>query len=305
MFRGIPSKRNAIIMAVIMTVIWSSSFVVIKIGLNEIPALPFAGLRYIMAFMFMLPWLLTRSALRSIRELQKKDWINLAILGVLNYPMNQGCLFLAMSYLPNTTVSLITNMGPVLVALLGWVWLQESLNSNQLLGMGVTIAGALVFFLPIQMGAISGLGILFTCVTLVSNSFGSVWTRKFMKEGAYPVLVITGIPLGIGSILLMAGSGALEWIPTISMQLWGILVFLSLLNTTIAFTVWNIALKRLTAFEANLISSTMLVQIALFSWFFLGEVITFKMAAGMALVIGGVVLVNLRGRDKRDRSLTA
>ncbi len=297
MFKGIPTKRNAVIMAVVMTVIWSSSFVVIKIGLNEIPALPFAGLRYIMAFMFMLPWLLTRSALQSVRELRRRDWINLAILGVLTYPLNQGCLFLAMTYLPNTTISLITNMGPVIVALLGWVWLKETLNRNQIFGMGITIVGALVFFLPIEIGVISGLGLLFTCVTLFSNSIGSVWTRKIMKEGTYPVLLVTGIPMGIGSILLTAGSGALQWIPAISLQVWGILIFLSLLNTTIAFTVWNIALKRLTAFEANLISSTMLVQIALFSWFFLGEVITLKMLAGMALVIAGVVLVNLRGKS--------
>ncbi len=39
-------------MAVIMTTIWSSSFIFIKIGLKEIPALPFASLRYIMAFIF-------------------------------------------------------------------------------------------------------------------------------------------------------------------------------------------------------------------------------------------------------------
>lgn len=296
MFKGIPSKRNAVIMAVIMTIIWSSSFVVIKIGLKEIPALPFAGLRYIMAFMFMLPWLLTSSAIRSIRELRRKDWLTFAALGVITYPLNQGCLFLAMTYLPNTTISLITNMGPVVVALLGWVWLKETLNPNQILGMGITIAGALIFFLPIQTGLISGLGILFTFVTLFANSIGSVWTRKIMKEGTYSVLLVTGIPMGIGSILLTAGSGALEWIPTISVQVWGMLIFLSLLNTTIAFTVWNISLKRLTAFEANLISSTMLVQIALFSWFFLGEIITWKMVVGMVLVIGGVVMVNLRGK---------
>lgn len=297
MFTGIPSKRNAMIMAVIMTIIWSSSFVVIKIGLNEIPAMPFAGLRYIMAFLFMLPWLIAKPAQQEIRMFKRRDWITLGALGILTYPMNQGCLFLAMTYLPNTTISLITNMGPVLVALLGWFWLDEKLNHWQMVGMGITIAGALVFFLPVDWKVISGLGVFFTCVTLVSNSIGSVWTRKIMKGGIYPVLLVTGIPMGIGSILLAAGSGALAWIPKISLQVWGILLFLSLINTTIAFTVWNIALKRLTAFEANLISSTMLVQIAIFSWFFLGEIITWKMVFGMALVLGGVILVNARGKD--------
>ncbi len=297
MLTGIPSKRNAIIIAVIMTVIWSSSFITIQIGLKEIPALPFAGMRYIMAFLFMLPWLLSKSAIQAARELNKNDWINLAVLGLLNYPLNQGCLFLALSYLPNATVSLITNLGPILVALLGWVWLNEQLNGWQIFGMGITIIGALVFFLPVDWGVVSALGVLFACVTLFSNSIGSVWTRKMMKGGVYPVLIVTGIPLGVGSILLAGGSAVWEWIPQISLQVWGILLFLSLINTTIAFTAWNIALRRLTAFEANLISSTMLVQIAIMSWFFLGDVITWKMVAGMVLVIGGVILVNARGRE--------
>jgi drug/metabolite transporter (DMT)-like permease len=53
-------------------------------------------------------------------------------------------------------------------------------------------------------------------------------------------------------------------------------------------------LQRLTAFEANIINNTMLVQIALLSWIFLGDVITLKMMGGMILVMLGAVLVNLK-----------
>ncbi len=205
-----------------------------------------------------------------------------------------------MTYLSNTTVSLITNLGPIFVALLGWVWLSEKLNRWQIVGMVITIGGALVFFLPVDWRVLSGLGVAFASITLVSNSIGSVLTRKMMKGGAYPVLLVTGIPMGIGSILLASGGAVWEWIPKISLQVWGILIFLSLINTTIAFTIWNIALKRLKAFEANVISTTMLIQIAILSWFFLGDVITWKMVAGMALVMGGAVLVNLRGKEEQE-----
>ncbi len=294
LFFGIPSKRNAVIMTVIITVIWSSSWILIKIGLEEIPALPFAGIRYIMAFIFMLPWMMRKDTISSIRGLTGKDWWLLAFLGLLTYPLNQGGLFLAMSYLPNATVSLIGNFTPVLLAVLGGIFLKEILNRWQFVGMVATVIGALVFFLPIT-GDPSGIGFVCAFIMLFANAIGAIVTRKILKSGAIPVLVVTALPMGIGSVLLGVGSGFWEWIPRISLSLWGILLFLSLINTTIAFTVWNIALQRLTALEANLISNTMLVQIAILSWIFLGDAITWKMAAGMALVIGGVILVNLRG----------
>jgi drug/metabolite transporter (DMT)-like permease len=109
------------------------------------------------------------------------------------------------------------------------------------------------------------------------------------------VVVVTGLPMVFGSVMLGSVSGFWAYIPHISLTLFAILIFLSLINTTIAFTVFNVALQRLTAIEANVITNTMLVQIALLSWIFLGEPVTWKMVGGMALVIGGVILVTLRG----------
>lgn len=294
MLKGIPSKRTAIIIAALCTIVWSSSFIVIKIGLEQIPALPFAGFRYVMAAIFMLPWLLQKSSVQAIRRITRKDMIALVIMGLLTYPLNQGCLFLAMSYLPNATVSLITNMNPVFLAVLGGIFLNEHLKGSQFAGIGLTVVGALVFFLPLT-GDVSGIGVAFSFVTLFANVIGVIFTRKMLKVGNYPVVVITGLPMVFGAVMLGAVSGFWNYIPQINLSLFAILIFLSLINTTIAFTVWNVALQRLTAIEANVISNTMLVQIALLSWFFLGEPVTWKMVAGMALVIGGVILVTIQG----------
>jgi drug/metabolite transporter (DMT)-like permease len=106
------------------------------------------------------------------------------------------------------------------------------------------------------------------------------------------VMVITGVCMGIGAIALAVGSAAWRWIPLMSLQTWGIVIILAATNTALAFTMWNLSLQKLTAFEANIINNTMLVQIAILSWIFLGDVITLKMAIGMFLVMGGAVLVN-------------
>jgi drug/metabolite transporter (DMT)-like permease len=288
------SKRTAIWLAVIVTFIWSTSWVLIKIGLKEIPALPFVGLRYFIAFLLLIPFLLRKSVLRSIFELSFKDWLILSGLGLITYTLGQGGLYLALNYLPNTTVSLLLNFSPVLAAFTGWLWLQENLTFWQYAGMGVLLVGAVVFFMPLPIGGLSLLGLFFTAITLVTNVASTVFTRKLMRNTVYPVMVVTGVCMGIGSSALVVSSAAWEWIPRISLQTWGIVIVLASTNTALAFTMWNMALVKLTAFEANIINNTMLVQIAILSWIFLGDVVTLKMAGGMLLVMAGAVLVNFR-----------
>jgi drug/metabolite transporter (DMT)-like permease len=298
MFTTVPSKRKAIIMAVAVTTIWSTSWIFIKIGLKEIPALPFASLRYFLAFLILLPWLLKSPTKQVIRALGWRDWLVLGGLALLTYALNQGGLFVALTYLPNTTVSLLQNFSPVFIALLGGLLLKEIVNRKQYMGMAVLLGGALIFFLPLQSYNMSIPGLIAAFVTMMANVFGSVLSRKILREGRYPVLVYTGVCMGIGAAVLMTFSRAWEWIPHLSLQMWCILGLLSMVNTALAFMVWNTMLQRLTAFEANIINNTMLVQIAILSWIFLGDVITWKMAIGMALVMGGAVLVNLRSASK-------
>ncbi len=294
---GIPSKRKAIIMAVAVTTIWSTSWILIKIGLKEIPALPFAAMRYFLAFLILLPWLARNPTRQTIRALAWRDWLVLTGLAILTYSLNQGGLFVALSYLPNTTVSLLQNFSPVFIALLGSMILRETVNRKQYLGMAILLTGALIFFLPLESYNMSIPGLIASLVTLMSNVFNSIFSRKILRAGKYPVMVMTGVCMGIGSVIMVITSQAWEVIPNISPLLWVILIYLAMINTALAFVMWNTSLQQLTAFEANIINNTMLVQIAILSWVFLGDIITWKMAAGMVLVMGGAVLVNLRNTN--------
>lgn len=284
-------------MAVAVTTIWSTSWIFIKIGLKEIPALPFAAMRYFLAFLILLPWLFRSPTWQTIKALAWRDWLVLTGLAILTYSLNQGGLFIALSYLPNTTVSLLQNFSPVFIALLGGWMLKESVNRKQYMGMVILLIGALIFFLPLESDNMSIPGLIASFVTLMSNVFNSIFSRKILRAGKYPVLVMTGVCMGIGSSIMVITSQAWLVVPRISASLWGILIYLALINTALAFIMWNTSLQKLTAFEANIINNTMLVQIAILSWIFLGDAISWKMALGMVLVMGGAVLVNLRNNS--------
>ena len=77
----------------------------------------------------------------------------------------------------------------------------------------------------------------------------------------------------------------------IGWQEWLLIAWLALVNTALAFTLWNRSLQSLTAVESSVLNGLMLPQIVLLAWIFLGEGIHIKEMAGLALVGLGALLV--------------
>ena len=97
---------------------------------------------------------------------------------------------------------------------------------------------------------------------------------------------------------------AAEGLPTVSARAWLIIVWLALVNTALAFTLWNLSLQRLSAVESAGINNTMLIQIALLAWVFLNETPGVPELAGILLVSLGVLLTQT-GIEWRSRSMRA
>src|SRR5512136_926454 len=97
----------AVALAFFVTFLWSTSWVLIKLGLKDIPALTFAGLRYTLAFLCLLPFAIRAGHITTLRRLSFGVWLRLIVLGLLLYSVTQGAQFLSLSYLPAVTTSLL------------------------------------------------------------------------------------------------------------------------------------------------------------------------------------------------------
>jgi len=62
-----------VLLALLVTLIWSTSWVFIRIGLKDIPALTFAGLRYFFAFLFLIPFLFQKENINQVKSLRFND----------------------------------------------------------------------------------------------------------------------------------------------------------------------------------------------------------------------------------------
>lgn len=296
------SQLSAIAIALLVTFLWSTSFVIIKIGLDEIPPLTFAGLRYTIAFAALLPLAFSSNIKNEIMTLQKSDWLKLILLGFTFYTFTQGAQFLGLSLLPAVTVSLLLNFTPVFVAVMGIFLLSEKPTLLQWLGSILFIVGVLVYFYPVILSADQSLGLIVMGVGILANAGSAIIGRDVNRSSSLSPITITVISMGIGGIVLLITGIGVQGFPAISFTNVFYLLWLALINTALAFTLWNLTLRTLTAMESSIINGTMLIQIAILAWVFLGEAITTKEGIGMLIAALGAMLVQIKVKKTRFSS---
>ena len=288
------SHPAAILFALIVTFLWSTSFVIIKIGLDELPPLTFAGLRYTIAFLCLLPFAFTKSNSSVIKSLRTRDWLNLILLGFLFYAFTQGTQFIGLSLLPAVTVSLWLNFTPLIVAVMAIFLISEFPTKLQWFGVVLFILGIFTFFSPIDLNESQTTGLVVMTIGVFANSESAILGRNINRAARINPIVVTIISMGIGSIVLLISGILIHGLPVISFQNVLYLLWLAVINTALAFTIWNFTLRTLSAMESSIINGTMLIQIAVLAWIFLGEAISFQEGIGMLIAALGALLVQLR-----------
>ena len=305
MLKNRPPHLQAVLQALFVTFLWSTSWVLIKIGLDEIPALTFAGLRYTIAFLCLLPFAVRSGQLESLRRLPSGTWARLLLLGLLFYSVTQGAQFLSLNYLPAVTVSLMLSFTSIFVALIGFFALREQPTAIQWVGTGFYLAGVLVYFYPLVLPQGELFGFAVAIVGVLANALSSVLGRHVNRSSELEPLAVTVVSMGAGGLVLLAGGIAIQGLPRLTLTHWGIVLWLAVVNTAFAFTLWNHTLRTLSAMESSIINNTMLIQIAVLAWLFLDESLSWRMVLGMVLAALGTVFVQLRKRAHKSRPDTA
>src|SRR3990172_6621737 len=91
-----PSHLAAALSALVVTVLWSTSFLLVKLSLPFVPPITLAAVRYLVAFLFLLAYALLIDRRRPTRL----AWMTLVVIGVFNFGVSQGLQYSAMRELP-------------------------------------------------------------------------------------------------------------------------------------------------------------------------------------------------------------
>jgi drug/metabolite transporter (DMT)-like permease len=246
------------------------------------------------AFLVLLPFGIHSGGLKDLQNLSRNTWIKLATLGILLYSVTQGAQFLSLFYLPTVYSSLLLSFTSIIVAFLGIFLLAERPGILQWSGAICSIFGVIVFFYPLSFPESQVYGLIIAGIGVLANAFSSILWRDINRKGELDPLVVTIVSMGIGSIVLLTTGFTIQGLPKLSLNNWAMVLWLAVINTAVAFTLWNRTLRTLRAMESSIINNTMLFQIALLAWIFLDETLTWQQFTGILLAAAGTILVQIR-----------
>lgn len=295
---SLPMMTNAAIpalQALFVTVLWSSSWVLIKLGLAaDLAPLTFASLRYAVAAACLAAVVAASGVHRSaLRGLSRSRWIDLGLLGLVFITVTQGAQFLALELLPANMLSLVLSATPAVVAVAGGALLAEPPSRGQWSGIGVYAVAVGLYFWGQGLAASQPAGLVVAFVCLGANAAAALLGRATNRRLDLHPLVVTTVSMGVGAVALLAVGLGVEGLPRLSARAMVLVGWLAVVNTALAFTLWNHTLRRLPAVQSSVINNTMLIQIAGLAWVFLGERLTGVRIVALGVAAAGILVVQL------------
>lgn len=279
-------------LAWLVTLIWASSFLLIKIGLRDTKPLGFAALRYALGGVILLAYLRISPSDRLPR-LGPRLWALVALIGVVAYTIGQGFFYVGQARVSALTGSFFYSLSPVFVLLLGAIHTRRAPHRWQLAGVITVVVGALVFYPPHMVGSQS-LGVVLLLISNVATGYYLLLASHLRRTDRVSGRWLTAGALLVGGGLLFVPALLIERQLHLALASVPIIVWLASANTALAYTLWTHVLHVLSAFQLSVMGSLIPLQTGVMGWLILGNALSATQVVGLLIVIAGVVVVQVR-----------
>ncbi len=283
------AHRRALVLAIVVTFLWSSSWVMLRWAIEDHGMTPIlgAGLRYLLACIVIASVVGARPPTVGRSGASVRDLGLLLVLGLVFYAVTQGAQVIAIASQPAATHEPRAVVHAVLVALVSQASLGERPTPLQVLGGAIIGVGA-ALYLSGDLG-MTAVGMAAALVGLAANVTSSVLGRAVNRSLRLPSRVVTVVSMAVGAVALVGVGLALEGPPRLDPVGWLLIGWMAVVNTALAFTWWNESLRHLSATESSAVNNLMLLQIAALAWLLLGEAPGAVQWLGMVLVTLGIL----------------
>ena len=282
--------------AFVAAALFGSSVVAVRVAVQEVPPLSLAVLRFGQGGLLLVLVLLLVGGRRLLR-VKPRDLPLLVLLGAVLFAVFPVTFNASLRLIEASRGALLLATIPLWSALLARIVRSERLSARQQVGVFLSLGGVGLALAERGVGWQGGLGSLAgDALMLVTALCGAAYAVLAQRAFArYDALTVTTYAMVFGTLLLLPAAlseGLVGVLPRLELQTVALLVFLGVLGGALGFFLWTFALTRLTPTQvAVYINLNPLVAMALAA-VLLGESLTIVFAAGFAVVLVGVLLVN-------------
>lgn len=290
-----PNGRVYAAMAVVL-VAWASAFVGIRAVAAHLDPGPLSLGRLLAALpaLALIGWWPTATrrmpaAQRLPRLPRGRDAALVVLYGTLWFGAYGVALGAAERHLDAGTAAMLVNVAPSLVAVFAGLLLGEGFPRRLVLGLAVSTAGVALIGLGGRGHHATGLGIAVALLAAVLYAVGVLIQKVVLRRVDAASVTFLGVAAAVGALAPFLPSllDQLAHAPR-STALW--LVYLGLVPTALAFSLWAYVLRRSPAGRTTSATLAVPAIVVLLSWAMLGEVPTTFAVAGGALALLGVAL---------------
>jgi drug/metabolite transporter (DMT)-like permease len=295
------SKRNTIFWAIIACLLWSTAYAGIKLGLQYDTPLHFAGVRFMIAGLMILPFTVKPGAyIKMIRE-HRKVFIWVMVLQTL---INYSLFYFGMDLVPGALGAVIVGSQPLVTAVVAaMMHEEEKLTKQKIITIIFGISGVILISAGRQAFRIGTaaefLGVVLILCANVATATSNVMVS--LKSRGMNPLVLSSASLGVGGLILYLFSFPVEGIGQVHKPLvyWLDLLWLSFMSA-FAFSLWFKLLQRpgVKVSELNLWKFIIPVVGAILSWLIVpGENPEWLTTTGMIIITGSLILFYFSTRE--------
>jgi len=288
-----------ILIWLILCLIWGTTWIFIKIGLEDLPPITFAAARFILAVII----------LAFIIKIQKlplpktaSDWKLIALTGILQFSINYSLVFWSEQYISSGLAAVLQAMIMVFGLVLAWIFLPaERITRLKVFAVVLGIIGVAVIF--IEQLQINTFEAFAGCIAIVVGAYAAAQASILIKaKGSrlHPAsLVFTqmicGLPIIIVYALVQEGNPlTLRWT-------WRAVIcvlYLTVLGTIAAFWLYYWLLSKIESTKAMMISLVTPLIAIIIGAIFLGETLPPQTFFGGVLILASIGLIVFKKKDK-------
>jgi drug/metabolite transporter (DMT)-like permease len=285
-----PSAARLYGMVAFMIVSWALNFVIGKVALREIPALVLPGLRIAMATLCLVPIYLWDARRGPRQRFVRADAPKLLLVALCGITFNQFFFIAGLSRTSVGHMAVFISISPVLVLVLAAMTGQERITIPKVAGMVVAMAGVLALETSRgDAGVATPIGdfyaflgtLAFSIYTVAGKDLASRYGSIPMNMLAYTVGTVTLLPL------TWRERSSFEW-TRVSATAWLSLLYMVIFSSVIAYLIYYHALAHIPASRVAAFTYAEPVLAAALGYMLLAEPVTWALAAGGMLVLGGV-----------------
>lgn len=281
----------------LLCVIWGSTWLFIKVGLDDLPPLSFAAIRFVIASAIL--WIIVAIKRVGLPQTQK-DWFMLAGTGVLGFTVNYGLIFWGEQYISSGLAALLQSTIPVFGLLFAHIHLPaERLTVAKVIGVLFGVVGVAVIFS--NQLSVSGPRAFAGCVAIIISAAGAAYSNVLIKRYGMklePTMIAAGqMSFGLVPILILglAFEGNPVYFRWTRMAVFS-MFYLAIVGSVIAFILYYWLVQHMDVTKTMLIALVTPVFAVLLGLIVLDERLNWRTLVGGALIISGIALIVFRRR---------